>query len=211
MTDFAPRQTMSSSDTPRKKGRSHSKGESRNENEFSMGAETERDVIQTNPGQKQDSVSIHQDYSDEKPAQPDRVGDLTGQPPTNRAVDKVATSRLANLLEGLDFPVTKKQITRHINAGPHHDNVKREIMSAIENKLDNSARYDSAYDVELAVGLVKSSEDAKPYVRDKALNRANRRRIGEELRTDPYENYRESVGVASKEDVSPNTPRGESI
>ena len=202
---------MSSSDTPRNEKRSHSKPEFRIENEFSKGAETERDVIQTDPGQKQDSVSFQQDYSDEKPAQPDRVGDVTGQPPTNRAVDKVAASRLANLLEGLDFPATKKQITIHINAGSQQDNVKREIMFAIENKLDNSARFDSAYDVELAVGLVKSSGDAKPYVRDKALNRANRRRIGEGVRTDPYENYRESVGIASKEDVSPNTPRGESI
>ena len=202
---------MSSSDTPRNEKRSHSKPEFRIENEFSKGAETERDVIQTDPGQKQDSVSFQQDYSDEKPAQPDRVGDVTGQPPTNRAVDKVAASRLANLLEGLDFPATKKQITIHINAGSQQDNVKREIMFAIENRLDNSARFDSAYDVELAVGLVKSSGDAKPYVRDKALNRANRRRIGEGVRTDPYENYRESVGIASKEDVSPNTPRGESI
>lgn len=202
---------MSSSDTSRNEERSHSKREYRNENEFSKGAETERDVIRTDPGQKQDSVSFQQDYSDEKPAQPDKVGDVTGQPPTNRAVDKVAASRLANLLEGLDFPATKKQITIHINAGSEQDNVKREIVSAIENKLNNSARFDSAYDVELAVGLVKSSDDAKPYVRDKALNRANRRRIGEGVRTDPYENYRESVGIASKEDVSPNTPRGESI
>jgi hypothetical protein len=171
-------------------------------------------VVQRDPGQEHDSVSPHQNYSDSgdgKSVKPDRVGDVTGQPPTNRAVHKVAASRLANLLEGMNFPATKKKIRNHLSAESRQDNVKREIMAAIEDRLDDNAIFDSAYDVELAAGLVKSSDDERPYVRDKALNRANRKRIGETLRIDPYEKYQESVGIASKEDVSPNTPRGESI
>ena len=202
-----------SSDTPKKEQRLRSKGEQRND-ELDKGAETERQPSPKRPRTVRGSVSPHQNYSEKGDGYsepPVRVGDMAGQPTTNRVVDRIEASRLANLLEGIDFPAAKKQIRNHVSAGSAQDNVARKIIAAIENRLEDNSIFASAYEVELAMGLVKSSDDIKPYVRDRALNRANSMRIGEKLRTDPYEQGQESVGVASKEDVSPNTPRGESI
>jgi len=68
----------------------------------------------------------------------------------------------------------------------------------------------SAYDVELAIGLVEQAGGGKPYVRDRALNRANRKRIGETNRPDPYSG-RENIKPANAREVSPNTPKGEDL
>lgn len=38
-----------------------------------------------------------------------RVGNISGEPPTNEATDRQVVSKLANLLEGLTFPATKKR------------------------------------------------------------------------------------------------------
>ena len=46
----------------------------------------------------------------------ERVGDITGEPPINEAMDRNKASKLANLLEGLEFPATKEKIRNHLNA-----------------------------------------------------------------------------------------------
>ena len=53
----------------------------------------------------------------------------------------------------------------------------------------------------------QQNKDLNSYVRDGA----NDERTDEEIRTDPHEAKKESVGVASKRDVSPNTPKGEPL
>jgi hypothetical protein len=137
-----------------------------------------------------------------------RVGDITGEPPTNEARDRNKASRLANLLEGLEFPATKEEIRNHLNArSPSMANRINDVVEAIENNLDEG----SAYDVEVAVGLVKKrAESKRPYARDSGLNRANRERMGESERQDPY-SHRERISGASSKDVSPNTPKGEDV
>ncbi len=141
----------------------------------------------------------------------ERVGDITGEPPTNETMDRDKASKLANLLEGLEFPATKEKIRNHLNArSPSMGNRINDVVEAIENNLDDGREYSSAYDVEVAAGLVKKAESERPYARDSGLNRANRERVGESERQDPYSG-RERISGASSRDVSPNTPKGEDI
>jgi hypothetical protein len=144
-------------------------------------------------------------------AKAERVGDITGEPPTNEAMDRERASKLANLLEGLKFPATKEEVRNHLNAkSPSMGNRINDVLEAIENNLDDSREYVSAYDVEVTAGLVKKTERKKPYARDSGLNRANRERVGESERQDPY-SRRERILGASSRDVSPNTPKGEDV
>ena len=142
----------------------------------------------------------------------ERMGDITGEPPTNEARDHDKASKLANLLEGLGFPATKGEIRNYLNArSPSMANRINDIVEAIENNLDGSREYGSVYDVEVAAGLVKKRAlGERPYARDRGLNRANRERVGESERPDPYSG-RERISGASSKDVSPNTPKGEDI
>jgi hypothetical protein len=145
-------------------------------------------------------------------AKAERVGNITGEPPTNEAIDRERASKLANLLEDLKFPATKEEIKNHLNAkSPSMGNRINDVLEAIENNLDDVKKYVSAYDVEVAAGLVKKkTEHEKPYTRDSGLNRANRERVGESERKDPYSG-RERISGASSRDVSPNTPKGEDV
>jgi len=141
----------------------------------------------------------------------ERAGDITGEPPTNRAVDRDKASKMANLLEGLEFPATKEMIRSHLNLkSPAMGNRINDVIEAVENKLGDDKEYGSAYDVEVAADLVKRAGAQKPYVRNRALNRANRKRTGESIREDPYAG-RESIRPASSREVSPNTPSGEEV
>jgi hypothetical protein len=143
----------------------------------------------------------------------ERVGDITGEPPTNEAMDRNKASKLANLLEGLEFPATKEEIRNHVNTrSPSMANRINDVVEAIENSLDEGREYGSAYDVEVAAGLVKNkrAESERPYARDSGLNKANRERMGESERQDPYTS-RERITGASSKDVSPNTPKGEDV
>ena len=143
----------------------------------------------------------------------ERVGDITSESPTNEAMDRNKASKLANLLEGLEFPATKEEIRNHVNSrSPSMANRINDVVEAIENSLDEGREYDSAYDVEVAAGLVKNKrvESERPYARDSDLNKANRERMGESERQDPYIS-RERITGASSKDVSPNTPKGEDV
>ena len=149
-------------------------------------------------------------------ARTERVGDITGEPPTNKAADKDKASKMANLLEGLQFPATKEEIKAHLNMkSPSMGNRINDVLEAVENNLDEEKRYDSAYDVEIAAGLVVVARqgEEEPYVRDKALNRANHERVSESIRPDPNEPGKEraSGGPASARNVSSNTPKGEQV
>ena len=141
----------------------------------------------------------------------ERVGDITGEPPTNEAMDRNKASKLANLLEGLEFPATKEKIRNYLNSrSPSMGNRINDVVEAIENNLDDSREYGSTYDVEVAAGLVKKAESEKPYARDSGLNGANLEKVRESERQDPYSG-RERISGASSRDVSPNTPKGEDV
>jgi len=141
----------------------------------------------------------------------ERVGDITGEPPTNEAMERNKVSKLANLLEGLEFPATKEKIRNYLNSrSPSMGNRINDVVEAIENNLDDRREYGSTYDVEVAAGLVKKAESEKPYARDSGLNGANLEKVRESERQDPYSG-RERISGASSRDVSPNTPKGEDV
>lgn len=143
----------------------------------------------------------------------ERVGDITGEPPINEAVDHNKAAKMANLLEGLEFPATKDKIRNHLNAkSPSRGSrINNDVIEAIENNLDENREYASAYDVEIAAGLVvKREEGEKSHSKDSELNRDNSERTGEAERQDPYMN-RERISSASSKNVSPNTPKGENV
>lgn len=137
-----------------------------------------------------------------------RVGDITQEPATNEAVNTSEASKIANLLQGLTFPATKEQIKNYIADGKSItiSSKSAKITSQfIEDNLQDGKKYNSTYEIERALGLVvkkdvnkdkkrrsevTSTKDKKmvtPYPRDKAMNRANKKRFGEKSRSDPYD------------------------
>jgi beta-phosphoglucomutase-like phosphatase (HAD superfamily) len=134
------------------------------------------------------------------------VGDITGKLRNNKAVDRDRASKLANLLEGLEFPATKEEIrNHHLNRrSPAMDDTVNDVIEVINN-LDDRREYGSVYDVEMAADLVEQA-GKKPYVRD----RVHRKRIGQKPKPDPYTG-RERIWPANARDVSPNTPKGEDV
>jgi hypothetical protein len=146
-----------------------------------------------------------------------RVDDVTIEPPTNEAIDRNKAAEMANLLGGLEFPTTKQKIRDYINKislALDMNNRINDVLEAIEANLDDDTKYNNAYEIERAVGLIERSDEVamekKPYVRDRALNIANKKRTGEEIRQDPYSGQ-ENILPANKRNVSPNTPTGEEI
>lgn len=86
----------------------------------------------------------------------ERVGDISGEAPENEATNKNVASKLANLLEGLTFPVTKEEIKNHLNRkSPSMGNRINDVFEAIQNNLEDGIRYNNAYEIEKASGLVK--------------------------------------------------------
>ena len=92
----------------------------------------------------------------------ERVGDLTGAAPTNESTDRDKASKMANMLEGLQFPATKEEIKSHINIkSPAMGNRVNDVMEAVVNNLpEDGVRYNNAYDVEKAAGLVRKVSEA---------------------------------------------------
>jgi hypothetical protein len=89
----------------------------------------------------------------------ERAGDLTGEPPSNEATNTKAASKMANLLEGLQFPATKEDIKNHINRkSPAMGNRINDVFEAVQNNLEDGVRYNSAYDIEKAAGLVEKKD-----------------------------------------------------
>lgn len=105
-------------------------------------------------------VSVDKNYTD--PSQSgaesniERAGDLNGEPPENKTTDKETASKLANLLEGLQFPVTKEDIKNHINRkSPSMGNRTNDAYEVIINNLEDGVFYNNAYEIEIASNLVE--------------------------------------------------------
>jgi hypothetical protein len=112
------------------------------------------------------NVSSDRNYTDSSQsgieAKAERVGDLRGEPPINEATNRASASKMANLLEGLQFPATKEDIRNHINRkSPAMGNRINDVFEAVQNNLQDGVRYNNVYDVELAAGLVKKRTTTK--------------------------------------------------
>ena len=108
-------------------------------------------------------VSDDRNYTDNTQsgvdAPAERVGDIRGEPATNETTDRNTASKMANLLEGLQFPTTKEEIKDHINRkSPSMGNRINDVMEAVQNNLREDIQYNSVYDVEIAARLVKKND-----------------------------------------------------
>jgi len=89
----------------------------------------------------------------------ERAGDTTGEPTTNEAVNRKTSSKMANLLEGLQFPATKEDIKNHINRkSPSMGNRINDVFESVQNNLEDGVAYESVYAIELAARLVEKRE-----------------------------------------------------
>ena len=89
----------------------------------------------------------------------ERAGDTTGEPPTNEAVNRKTASKMANLLEDLQFPATKEDIKNHINRkSPSMGNRINDVFESVQNNLEDGVSYESVYAIELAARLVEKRE-----------------------------------------------------
>lgn len=85
-----------------------------------------------------------------------RQGDKTNTPSDNEAMDREIVSKMANLLEGLQFPATKEEIKDHLNKkSPAMGNRINDVLESIQNNLTQESKYNDVYDIALATGLVK--------------------------------------------------------
>jgi Protein of unknown function (DUF2795) len=85
-----------------------------------------------------------------------RQGDKTNTPSDNEAMDREIVSKMANLLEGLQFPATKEEIKDHLNKkSPAMGNRINDVLETIQNNLTQKSKYNDVYDIALATGLVK--------------------------------------------------------
>src|SRR5690348_18011075 len=108
-------------------------------------------------------VSNDRNYTDSTQsgvgATSERAGDAAGEPAVNAATNRDTASKMANLLEGLQFPATKEDIKNHINRkSPTMANRINDVLEAIQNRLEDGVKYDSVYTIELAAGLVQKKE-----------------------------------------------------
>lgn len=78
------------------------------------------------------------------------------EPLANEATNREAASRVANLLEGLDFPVTKDEIVTHVDrkVGNANKDTLDDILKLIQDKLQSNVKYNNAFEIERAVKLV---------------------------------------------------------
>ena len=88
-----------------------------------------------------------------------RAGDLTNEPPNNEVTNKTTASKLANLLEDLNFPATKEEILDHINRkSPSMGNRINDVFESVQNNLEDGLEYENTYQVGLASKLVETNE-----------------------------------------------------
>ena len=108
---------------------------------------------------------VHEDKNYTDPSQSgvdssvQRAGDLTNEPPNNEVTNKTTASKLANLLEDLNFPATKEEILDHINRkSPSMGNRINDVFESVQNNLEDGLEYENTYQVGLASKLVETNE-----------------------------------------------------
>src|SRR5687767_2126197 len=85
-----------------------------------------------------------------------RKGNINGEPPDTITTDIKKATKLANLLEGISFPINKEKIKDHLNRlSPSMGNRINDVLEAIQNNLDDNVEYNSTYEIEKSAGLVE--------------------------------------------------------
>ena len=87
-----------------------------------------------------------------------RVGEETNTPAINEATDISIVAKMANLLEGLQFPATKEDVKDYLNTqSPAMGNRINDVIEKVQNNLEDGTQYQDVYDVARATGLVKKN------------------------------------------------------
>ena len=71
----------------------------------------------------------------------------------NKPVDRNKASKLANMLEGLDFPADKPKILSFINQ-KFSGEPKSDIIQKLQDNLTDNKQFENVYEIEKQAGLV---------------------------------------------------------
>jgi hypothetical protein len=71
----------------------------------------------------------------------------------NIPTDKEKASKLANMLEGLDFPADKPKIMSYLNQKQSAES-DNDIIQKLQNNLTDNVQYANVYEIEKQAGLV---------------------------------------------------------
>ena len=76
----------------------------------------------------------------------------------NKPVDRTKASKLANMLEGLDFPADKPRILSYVNEKMSGQSQDSDIVQKLQNNLTDNKQFNNVYEVEKQAGLVKQEK-----------------------------------------------------
>jgi hypothetical protein len=71
----------------------------------------------------------------------------------NKPVDRNKASKLANMLEGLDFPADKPKILSFLNQ-KFSGEPKSDIIQKLQDNLTDNKQFENVYEIEKQAGLV---------------------------------------------------------
>ena len=72
----------------------------------------------------------------------------------NIPTDREKASKLANMLEGLDFPADKPKIMSYLNQKQSADSDK-DIIQKLQNNPTDNKKFENVYEIEKQAGLVR--------------------------------------------------------
>jgi hypothetical protein len=72
----------------------------------------------------------------------------------NKPVDRAKASKLANMLEGLDFPADKPKILSYLKEKMSGQSQDSDIVQKLQNNLTDNKQFDNVYEIEKQAGLV---------------------------------------------------------
>lgn len=72
----------------------------------------------------------------------------------NKPVDRTRASRLANMLEGIDFPADKPKIMSYLNR-KQVGSTDNDIVQKLQDNLTDNKKFDNVYEIEKQAGLVE--------------------------------------------------------
>jgi hypothetical protein len=72
----------------------------------------------------------------------------------NKPVDRTKASKLARMLEGLDFPADKPKILSYVNEKLSGQSQESDIVQKLQNNLTDNKQFNNVYEIEKQAGLV---------------------------------------------------------
>ncbi|TLX86006.1 MAG: hypothetical protein E6L04_04295 [Thaumarchaeota archaeon] len=72
----------------------------------------------------------------------------------NKPVDRTKASKLANMLEGLDFPTDKPKILLYVNEKLSGQTQDSDLIQKLQNNLTDNKQFKNVYEIEKQAGLV---------------------------------------------------------